>query len=365
MVKFFSSFLVVFSALLLCNPVSSTAQDTDPSLHILQGYERYFTSNIPATVEAFSAEDFAAKIIQPKDSLSAEDKFIIGYMYRYGRGTSKDIIQAQKWYNRAVQDGHVPAMVELAKVYRAGPAVGAIRAINKARGLFRQAAEAGNAESWYEIALMYEAGNNVFQSFPNALSAYEKAAENGFYNAFVKLAAYHRHGIGTPQDLQKAIQYFAFMEQHEDDPILHPEITIIIGELLYEVAEQEDDIKVSLHWHKAAASKRHVPSMITIAKAFSDGLKIEEDYYEAAKWYEKAALRGHVGAMVTLGEIYGNGMGDVAMDLEKAFHWYLKAGEQGHKAAALYLGHAYEHGIGTEENLSESMKWYRRGKRFR
>ena len=48
------------------------------------------------------------------------------------------------------------------------------------------------------------------------------------------------------------------------------------------------------------------------------------------------------------------------MDNKQALYWFKLSAEQGNSSAQNNLGAFYENGIGTEANLQEAMKWYRK-----
>ena len=48
------------------------------------------------------------------------------------------------------------------------------------------------------------------------------------------------------------------------------------------------------------------------------------------------------------------------INLEEAFKWYKKSAENGYNNAQNNLGICYEFGKGTEINLEEAFKWYKK-----
>ena len=112
---------------------------------------------------------------------------------------------------------------------------------------------------------------------------------------------------------------------------------------------------------------------------YHQGLGVEQDYAKALEWYEKAADAGNASAMYNMATLlFWNAAGGDRR--EEAFVWYKKAAEsgveidifksgrtpqkiagdpKGNNAAAVYtVGYMYENGIGTEQDLTEALRWY-------
>ncbi|MBT5049766.1 MAG: sel1 repeat family protein [Rhodospirillaceae bacterium] len=76
----------------------------------------------------------------------------------------------------------------------------------------------------------------------------------------------------------------------------------------------------------------------------------------ALKELRPAAKAGDAAALYTLAQMYGFGYG-VKKDLAKALEFYGKAANLGHVPAQKEYGTALAIGDGTEQNVSEGLKW--------
>jgi TPR repeat protein len=65
---------------------------------------------------------------------------------------------------------------------------------------FRAAAEAGNADAQFNMALMYERGIGVSKDEQESVIWYRKSAEQGNSNAQFNLAVMYENGRGTAVD---------------------------------------------------------------------------------------------------------------------------------------------------------------------
>ncbi len=73
---------------------------------------------------------------------------------------------------------------------------------------FRAAAEAGNADAQFNMALMYERGIGVSKDEQESVVWYQKSAEQGNSNAQFNLAVMHENGRGTAVDYYQARQWY-------------------------------------------------------------------------------------------------------------------------------------------------------------
>lgn len=73
---------------------------------------------------------------------------------------------------------------------------------------FRAAAEAGDANCQFNLALMYEQGIGVSKDEKEAVAWYRKSAEQGNSNAQFNLGVLHENGRGTAVDFAEANQWY-------------------------------------------------------------------------------------------------------------------------------------------------------------
>jgi len=69
----------------------------------------------------------------------------VGVMYQYGSGVAKDLVEAAKWYRKAVAGGNPSAMVELASFYETGQ--GVAMDVSESVKWYRSAAKLGNQQA--------------------------------------------------------------------------------------------------------------------------------------------------------------------------------------------------------------------------
>ncbi len=104
-------------------------------------------------------------------------QFLLGTMYRTGRGVSQDHVAAAHWYQRASLAGHAWAQFSLGNMHIRGE--GLPRNPHEGVRLYRLAAAQGHREAQYNLGALYYNGDGVARDYVQAESWFYKAAQNG------------------------------------------------------------------------------------------------------------------------------------------------------------------------------------------
>ncbi|MDQ0318871.1 localization factor PodJL [Pararhizobium capsulatum DSM 1112] len=156
--------------------------------------------------------DVPAEITQPAlvSAIRGGDPlafFEVGAIYTEGRGVKVDLVEAVKWYQRAADQGLVPAEYRLATLYEKGS--GVTRDAAKAKALYLSAAEKGNASAMHNLAVILANGGDTPPDFAEAGKWFGKAAELGLRDSQFNLAILYARGNGLKQDLAESYKWFA------------------------------------------------------------------------------------------------------------------------------------------------------------
>ena len=143
----------------------------------------------------------------------------------------------------------------------------------------RRAAELGDVQAAYNLAVMYDAGQGVPQDYAKAATWYRKAADQGMAKAQFNLAVLYADGLGVRQDLAQAAA-----------------------------------------WYRRAADLEYAPAQFNLAVQYENGRGVTQDDTLAVSWYRKAAEHGYAPAMFNLAALYFRGQGVTRDDVE-AFKW--------------------------------------------
>jgi uncharacterized protein len=169
-----------------------------------------------------------------------------------------------------------------------------------------------NSRLQFQLARSYmTSGHDLDKAF--ALN--EKAAEAGYTNAMVNLAAALRNGWGTSKNYGEAVR-----------------------------------------WLRRAASEPNSNRMAQFAlgQHYAEGQGIGLDYAEAMRWYKTAADQGLAKAITNMAYLYKMGWG-VTRDIEKSNALYLKSANMGDDEAMYGLALNTLDGLGVEKNEREAI----------
>lgn len=179
---------------------------------------------------------------------------------------------------------------------------------------------------------------------------YQLGAEMEHAEAIYWVSNYIYIGEIVDQDLQAVFEGYAKAAE-----LGHPDGLNNLADMYLrgEFVERNDAQAFDLFMQ---ASKLGVPeSMYTIGYMYAHGRGVQKDEEQSAYWYLQSALNGDVFAI--------NKMGHQAFeknDGAEAFSWYMKAAEMNDTEGEYNVGFCYESGIGTEVNIKEAKKWYRK-----
>ena len=83
----------------------------------------------------------------------------LGEFYRRGLGVARDYGLARRWFQKAADQGNIPAQIHLADLYRDGR--GVLRDMAQAVAWYRKAANPGDAGAQGTLGLLYSVGMGI------------------------------------------------------------------------------------------------------------------------------------------------------------------------------------------------------------
>jgi TPR repeat protein len=140
------------------------------------------------------------------------------------------------------------------ELYRAGVDAESAKDYGKALEYYKLAADLGNAESMYNLGLMYHFGQGVEQDYGKALEYYQKAADLGSVEAIHNLGVMYYFGNGVEQDYSKA--YDCWLRSAEQG---EPAGMFCLGECFYEGHGAEKDLDKAAEWYRKALDAGYEP----------------------------------------------------------------------------------------------------------
>jgi len=337
-------------------------------------------------------------------------QYVFGMMLRRGEYLAKDLPEAVRWLRLSAEKGNPDAQLELAEAYANGEGVKAdegekVRWLRlsaaqghplaegqlglalydqdkpdrweEASGWLRKAAMQGNAESMFNLGMLYLRGHGVPKDRLFALSWFLIAEYD--VDDVTRKDIHKMIGMASKSDrrlaakLSKVIMgkmvvspMFAdgvsrleegktFLSKLELAHEGRPEDQFELARLYHQgVGTIKDSAEAAL-WCRKAAEQGHVEAMRTMAMTLRDGDGVTKDLVEMAAWFRKAAEKGDATSQHQIGICYIEGYG-VAKDEKQAEFWVRKAAEQGHPIAQANLGSALLTSV-DQARFPEAFKW--------
>jgi hypothetical protein len=121
--------------------------------------------------------------------------FMLGVLYREGKGAPLDYTMAMKLFRIVTEDGNAVVQLLIGDMYDEGEGVAQDSQV--ALKWYQLSANQGNAEAQFRTGQMYALGRGVLQDFKEAARWYRLAAGRGNPNAQHKLAASYALGYGV------------------------------------------------------------------------------------------------------------------------------------------------------------------------
>ena len=249
-------------------------------------------------------------------------------------------------------------------------------------------AEAGVAESQYELAMMYRDGTNFGKSeelyeewmkkaadqghtlaqieyadillergneddISEAMSLYQSAANKGNDDARVKIASFRKNT--DDDDLHTEIKKIFLKMAEEGDPINQ----FRCADYLLKTAWTNEDRKEAFEWFLKSSENGYPNATHQVALMQRDGVGTTKNYEEMEKNLKKASDSGFLPSIILLADTYIQGR-LIPKNEKGAFEQYLKGARLGNGKCQYQVAVMYRDGMGTEIDVDESEKWFER-----
>jgi len=218
----------------------------------------------------------------------------------------------------------------------------------------REKAEAGDAESQFNLGIDYDNGYGVEKDAAEAVKWYRKAADQGDALAQYSLGGCYREGYGVGKDEAEATKWF---RKAADQGVAKAQYDL--GVCYHDGTGVEKDDVEAVKWFRKAADQGYDKAQYNLGVSYREGYGVEKDDVEAVKWFRKSADQGDAQAQYSLGVCYYDGTG-FEKDAVEAVKWFRKAADQGYDKAQYNLGVCYHDGTGVKKDAVEAVKWYRK-----
>ena len=230
----------------------------------------------------------------------ADAQSMVGDGYRTGYPVAQNLQLAAQWYAKAVAQGSASAAFNLGLMYVDGK--GVPKDLGKARQLLQAAANQGNAQAQQALAQLgadgwrddpgralqnqavarYNAGDHA-----GAAQLFRQAMQAGNVRSTYELGYLYMKGDGVPKDPARAAALFLDAAQKGESGAAWA-----LG-LLYETGQGvPDDWGNAAKWYRKSAELGNKLGEAALGRAYEYGVGVPLDLNEAVLWYDKAAAQG-------------------------------------------------------------------------
>lgn len=220
---------------------------------------------------------------------------------------------------------------------------------------WRVKAEAGDAVAMRELGRCYETGNGVNKLADEAKFWYGKAAAAGDADSYYYLAMLETARQGANDKMPAA----ALKNLRAGVKLNSPRALDAMGCLYMTGNGVKKDMNEALKLFRKAADLNCVESCYRLGMCYMQGNGVEKNMAEAATLFRKAKELGHNESTALLGSILLAGEG-VEKNEEEGLACLRIAADGGSVMAARNLGIANLRALGMEENVTTAIKYLRK-----
>ena len=256
------------------------------------------------------------------------------------------LVFSQNTFQKA-KTGNVEAMFILAKEYYTG--IGQIQSYSNALTWFERAANKNHIESMYRTAQMYEKGQSVNPNDRIALDYYRKAAEKGHFASQLILAQGLGEGRGGIKSPARALLWYRVCAQR-DEPLACRKL----GDYYTEGRILEKDHSSAKYWYEKAIEKGDREAKAKLAYLYVIEGGIAPNYEKANELNHELLLEHFPLSLFNQGMISMN----YKNDNEKAFDYFQKSMNLGFEESRYRVGIMKYYGKGTSQDVENAIKLF-------
>ena len=150
----------------------------------------------------------AYRELQQEAAASPQARFLLGEIYREGKGVARNPHRAIGWYLRAAEESLPDAQFALGMMFAYEP--GLASNYSEAFKWFQMAAEHGHGEAQMQLAIMYGNGMGTTRNTAHAVAWIEAALANGAEDS--RIVRTHLVAQATAEEMARAAEIIAEMD---------------------------------------------------------------------------------------------------------------------------------------------------------
>ncbi|MDP2357384.1 MAG: SEL1-like repeat protein [Beijerinckiaceae bacterium] len=208
---------------------------------------------------------------------------LLGELYRDGVSVRRNLAEAMHWYKLAADRGDRQAQFALGIAHLNG--AGAAKDRKVAQDWLEKAAAQNHAGALYNLGVL--AIDAELQDFPRASELFRKAAELGDLDAAYGLAVLYREGTGVPRDKAESVKW---LKRAADERHIAAMVEYAIVLFNGDGAEKSEAGAAKL-FAKAAQANSPI-AQNRLARLYAAGRGVKVNAVEAMKWHILARANG-------------------------------------------------------------------------
>jgi TPR repeat protein len=213
-------------------------------------------------------------------------------------------------------------------------------------------AEAGHAETQYNLGVLLTQGGAVPRDEAAARRWHERAVQGDYGPAYCAMGDLLWADRSDPVNRQRAFSAYLRGAAKEELPCMHNTAAILLNGLA-----GARDLTAGLHWLERAATAGNVDSQFQLGSAHLHGTYGAPQHETARRWLTQAADQGHLDATHDLAYMWEQGLG-AEQDLAQAAALYQRAAAGGQPRSANNLGLMYRNAQGVPRDHAQAVKLF-------
>ncbi len=191
--------------------------------------------------------------------------------------------EAFKWYSMAANAGDADSQLELAILY--GEGRGVAQNYTESLNWYIKSAEQNNHVAQYNLGVIYSEGKGVKVDNKEAVKWYTLAANNGDSTAQYNLGVIYFQGVeGVSKDIEKSFKWISKAAENGDEDALS-------------MLSQPKFIKHTANWYRKRAENGDIEAQLKTASFYLWGKGFNKDIVRAHMWFNIASVSGNEEAL--------------------------------------------------------------------
>ncbi|KAI8888312.1 HCP-like protein [Backusella circina FSU 941] len=260
----------------------------------------------------------------------------LGNIYFHGQfHIEEDTKRGQLLLEFAAKNGCTDAQIKMARIYIEGREEQ--RDKQKYIEYCTMAADSGNAEAQYNLAIALINRRGVNHDYIKIYNLIKQAKEKGLDSAKMLFQIPMEYDFNI-KDYYKLVEMFIDVTEEGIDDLNYHIGSIYEFGVTYFGSRQTvlKDYAEAGEWYSIASNNGDAKADYRLGMMYQHGKGVKANLKAGINYYNKASKKGNGDANYKLACFYFNGYG-VTQDLLKAFHFYTMASTMGHKEATKVL----------------------------